>query len=68
MNTGTTGGYYRKLKTSKAKLKRQRDNWKTRALAYRDIIKRADNQAKIGRGYAAHDILAEADKLDKEDK
>jgi hypothetical protein len=37
-----------------------RDNWKARALAYRDIIKRAKATPGIGSHYA---ILDEADKI-----
>jgi len=51
-----------KIKASKDKCKRQRDNWKRKALAYREIIERARNSPDV----CKDEILDEADKLDKE--
>jgi hypothetical protein len=48
-----------KVKASKAKCKRHRDNWKSRALAYEDIIRRAKD-AIPG---CKQEILNEANKL-----
>jgi len=61
-NTGTTDGYCRSIQSSKAKCKRQRDNWKARALAYRDIIKRVSEALPLV-CYSTQDILNEADKI-----
>lgn len=47
------------------KLYKDRDNWKSKVLAYRDIIRRAQATPAINSHYA---ILAEADKLDKKVK
>ena len=54
-----------KVKASKAKCKRHRDNWKAKALAYREIIERAKNTIRfpyINRFVVS--ILNEADKVD----
>jgi hypothetical protein len=40
-----------------------RDNWKTRALAYREIIRKAHNALAQNRANFACDYLQEADKI-----
>ncbi|MFA5107747.1 MAG: hypothetical protein WC497_05500 [Patescibacteria group bacterium] len=50
------------------KLYKDRDNWKARALAYREIIKRARSLALDDYTGSVVLVLNEADKLDKEPK
>ena len=47
-------------------LEKERDEWKIKALAYREIIKRAQAVWEADQAWRIRHILNEADKLDKE--